>query len=183
MTAPTEDQTDVPPASERRLIVKDPKDVVVPVMGTGALVLGVALIYKLISTLSGKTGAAEQTGGDSGNTKNTKTSVPLPPPGEDPYLMYEQSAGQGEVIWQRRDNVDVPRPVEGRAPVQRPPSAAEDPWRTPMNGTSGTNGSSRAGAAPSTPTDLVTERPVIPATPKDVLDNAEGLVQKVRRRS
>lgn len=155
--------------------VQDPKDVAVPVMGTGALVLGVALIYKLISTLSGRTGGEEQTAGGvaAGNTDGNGTSVPLPPPGQDPYLMYEQSDGQGEVIWQRQGDAGDPRPLERRAPSTTA-TTTEDPWRTPMNG-----GSPVAGRGPRSP-EMTAEKPVIPSAPKDVLDNAEGL-QRVRR--
>ncbi len=86
--------------------VRDPKEVALPVMGTGALVLGVALMYRLISTLS--VGAIQGQGqGRAGGEAVDRTGSgrePLPPlpPVADPYTRYD-SVGTGEVIWQRQE--------------------------------------------------------------------------------
>jgi hypothetical protein len=119
--------------------VRDPKEVAVPVMGTGALVLGVALMYRLISTLS-VGGEQKRTEGDAGGRAGSGQG---PPQGvADPYTRYE-SMGSGEVIWQRqegsaRDNGAAAGGTSGGRGRGQPRATEIDPWRTPLPG-SGTN--------------------------------------------
>lgn len=119
--------------------VQDPKEVAVPLMGTGALVLGVALMYRLISTLSsgndggrgpGALGGDNarrdeieflgDTGDVNGNVKDTGggNGLQLPLPAEDPYTRFE-SIGSGEVIWQRRSEPEGPEGPEGPEQTER----------------------------------------------------------------
>jgi hypothetical protein len=113
--------------------VQDPKDIAVPVMGTGVLVLGVAAMYKLISSLSnvGDKDAQKIDDGE-GGLPGTAVKQGLPPPAEDPYTMYEQTSQPGGIIWQRREETSATGV-----------DAQEDPWRVPLDG-SGNNDESRA---------------------------------------
>ncbi len=79
--------------------VRDPKEVALPVMGTGALVWGPALMYRQLSTLS--VAALPRPGRARGEAVDRAGSgrEPRPPlpPVADPYTRYD-SAGTGEEI-------------------------------------------------------------------------------------
>ena len=96
------------------------KDLAVPIMGSGALVLGVALMYTLISTLSGGKGDLRSEPEEA----PPEQGQPGYDPSTDPYTMYNTTAGTGEVIWQRKE--------EERNDV-REKDIDEDPWRIPMS--------------------------------------------------
>ena len=161
--------------------IQDPKEVAVPVMGAGALVLGVALMYKLISTLSngGKDGGGSMGPGSEAareGPRELSRELPreLPPPEQDPYLMYDQQSKSGEVLWQRRDVQDASyaraRGGERKTPKGRDLTAEEDPWRAPMP-TEGSESPSNRSVGDATASSISGK----PSGPKDVLDNAESV--------
>jgi len=145
------------------------KDLAAPIMGTGALVVGVALMYTLISTLSG----------GRGEERSTPEEAPPPQlekqfdPSTDPYTMYNTAAGAGEIIWQRQE--------EDGNTVKQKVLIDEDPWRTPMSDANTqqldtpvkSNGSIPIGKR----TQIENKRP----PPLDqILDNAES-ISKLKR--
>lgn len=143
------------------------KDLAVPIMGTGALVLGVALMYALISTLS------NVKGDESSAPEEASTDLEEQPfdPSSDPYTMYNGTVGTGEVIWQRKEE-------DGESARQQPQrDLDEDPWRTPMNdvkplSNSSISSSENTEGASSKRTQLENKRP----PPLDqILDNAESI--------
>lgn len=111
----------------------DSKDVALIAMGTGGLVLGTALMYMLISTLSGSAGSAESTSESSSRKIENKSDKKEEDAGEvqqrngeetvmgipDPYTMYTTGRSpdsEGGVIWERKEK----------------PQATRDLWRVPM---------------------------------------------------
>ena len=122
--------------------VRDPKEVALPVMGTGALVLGVALMYRLISTLSVGASQGQGQGRAGGEAVDRAGSgrEPLPPvpPVADPYTRYD-SVGSGEVIWQRQEGAasgdgGVGGGIGGGRERGRSRATEVDPWRAPLPG-------------------------------------------------
>ena len=157
--------------------VRDPKEVAVPIMGAGALVLGVALMYKLISTLSMGGGQGRAGAGEGGEVR---VGEGLPPPAVDPYTRYD-SVGSGEVIWQRQDGIARERggttgAMEGRGQVR---ATEVDPWRAPLPGAAAGLGGDAGARIDEGGDEVLADRggadDNLP-TAKDVLDNAEDLV-------
>ena len=150
----------------------DSKDIALIAMGTGGLVLGTALMYILISTLSSSSAKGPPSSPDSSpksieqkedaregqqrNGEETASSVP------DPYTMYaaaQSTDTEGGVIWERRENSPAP----------------QDLWRVPMEDLRSPqleNGSSTEEVAPEQRDARQAKRP--PAF-EDILDNAESI--------
>ena len=121
----------------------DPKDVALPVMGVGVVVIGVALMYKLISTLSssgnGSTpvksavdkAALDPHGGDARNVVLGGQSGGDPNPavhaqGENAGKGGAPPSSPGGILWQRKETSPTVMDVVTS-------NETNDLWRVPMN--------------------------------------------------
>lgn len=160
---------------DRLVAGKDPKELAVPIMGTGALVLGVALMYKLISTIS--VGDTQESTMPSSSL--SKDGMETPKRLEDtfdrendPYTLYNTAAGTGGVIWERKEeNDEFVAPLNN---VERN-TIDEDPWRIPMNNGKQESSKEVSGESPSPTKQEHQEHKRSQVNLEQILDNAESI--------
>lgn len=153
------------------------KDLAVPIMGAGALVLGVALLYtRLVSMFSHGNTYAENGGRD---RQGTSSDVMLDGQGQqessidrnsDPYTRYTASAGTGEILWKRQEQNDEIH-LNKQQVSSRKNEGDEDPWRTPMQGVMMEDSPDMVG--PDTRVPIENKRPK--TSINQILDNAESI--------
>ncbi|KAI8104732.1 hypothetical protein M9434_003285 [Picochlorum sp. BPE23] len=152
----------------------DSKNVALIAMGTGGLVLGTALMYMLISTLSGSAASTKSSSEsfprkiesekkeDAGEQRNGEEPASIPP---DPYTMYTTATtggspdSEGGVIWERKEK----------------PPATQDLWRVPMEDLKSpqTEDEPRRGEVAAEQRDV--RHAKRPPAFEDILDNAESI--------
>ncbi|WPT15075.1 hypothetical protein PSENEW3_00003016 [Picochlorum sp. SENEW3] len=152
----------------------DSKNVALIAMGTGGLVLGTALMYMLISTLSGSAASTKRSSEsfprkiesekkeDAGEQRNGNETASIPP---DPYTMYTTVTtggspdSEGGVIWERKE----------KSP------ATQDLWRVPMEDLKSPQAEDepRRGEVAAEQRDV--RHAKRPPAFEDILDNAESI--------
>eukprot|EP00889_Picochlorum_renovo_P001930 jgi/Picre1/28960/NNA_004354.t1 len=152
----------------------DSKNVALIAMGTGGLVLGTALMYMLISTLSGSAASTKSSSEsfpgkmesekkeDAGEQRNGEEPASIPP---DPYTMYTTATtggspdSEGGVIWERKEK----------------PPATQDLWRVPMEDLKSPQAEDepRRGEVAAEQRDV--RHAKRPPAFEDILDNAESI--------
>jgi hypothetical protein len=101
----------------------DPKDVALPVMGVGVVVIGVALMYKLISTLSSSGNGSVPVDEKVVESRDVSPAVEK---GENGLNDAPPSPPVG-ILWQRKE-ISPPRGVDSITNNE-----TNDLWRVPMN--------------------------------------------------